>query len=458
LGLTIAAQLAALMDGNITVESEVGRGSMFSFTARFCVQAQQPAATIENLQELWNLRVLVVDDSAASRELLDRWLLGWGLAPRAVADAMSAMDELSQAAAAGNPYPLILLDARMPDVDGLTLAGEIRGRPDLSRSRIILLTSGHRPGDKTRFRDLQIDGRLVKPVQRHELALAIRSSLARPAGSEAATRRLHRIRKAQQSKSPTVFPLHILVAEDNELNAQLMKQLLSKRGHRVRIVDNGRETLNLANASTFDLLFLDLQMPELDGFEVIHALREREQISSAHLPVIAMTARSRKEDRERCLAAGMDEYLAKPVQANALWDAIDQVTAGWRRVGEPCADVLSPRVLLAACGNDDAILKSICGPLQSALPSLVITIRTLLESGDLQGLRASAHRLCGMVSAFSSIAGSVASDLEDCAARGELDQARGLVERTQSIVGELLATVRNGVTVESLRKQMGLQK
>jgi CheY-like chemotaxis protein len=242
------------------------------------------------------------------------------------------------------------------------------------------------------------------------------------------------------------------VAEDNEFNAQLLEQLLARRGHGVRLARNGREALALAQEGALDLLFLDIHMPEMDGFQVVHALRERERTTARHLPVIALTARSRKEDREQCLAAGMDDFLAKPIQAADLWAAINRVAEARLPAVCPAPSLLDPRVLLAACGGDAAILERIRQALRHTLPGQVAAVRAALRAGDAPGLREAAHRLAGMVAVFSTVAGGVASELEDHAARGRLDGAPALVDRLERMAQELLR-VAGGLTLEGLRER-----
>ena len=456
LGLTICAQLVALMRGEIFVDSEPGKGSAFTFTAQFGRQSNQPVAVAPSQPLLLhNLRVLVVDDSAANQQILEKWLRGWHMEPTSVSDAMAAMDALWHGVTVGKPHALILLDARMPDADGLALAAKIRERAELSRSRIILLSSGDRPGDLARFRELRIDGHLLKPVQQDELLESIYSIMSRANGDDESLTGppalsgvpVPRTRASRQR-------LRVLVAEDSEFNAQLMEKLLIKQGHAVRLVNNGREAAALASAADFDLLLLDLHMPEMDGFHVIRAIREREQINGSHLPVIALTARSRKEDRERCLNAGMDEFLAKPIRADDLWRAIGSMLPASQAGGHGVdGKLLDARVLLSACGGDDEILRIICEGLRSSFPAQIATIRDALESQNALRLRESAHKLCGMVSAFSTVAGTVASELEDCAAREQLVQARPLVERIQSLGQELMQVVAKDLTVELLREE-----
>jgi PAS domain S-box-containing protein len=251
----------------------------------------------------------------------------------------------------------------------------------------------------------------------------------------------------------TSSSLRILVAEDNDFNAQLLEQLLMRRGHHVRLAKNGREALSMVEAESFELVLLDVHMPELDGFQVIQAIREREQSTMEHLAVIALTARSRKEDRDQCLEAGMDDFLAKPIQATDLWATIDRFVGERSQVYRPTSTLLDPSVLLAACGGDAIILEKICQVFRAGLPGRLTAVQDALLERDSVRLREAAHKLCGMVSAFSTVAGTVASALEDHAAQGQLDEARPLVMQLGAMAGELIQ-LASGVSVESLRQHL----
>jgi CheY-like chemotaxis protein len=245
-------------------------------------------------------------------------------------------------------------------------------------------------------------------------------------------------------------PLHILVAEDNEFNVILLKQLFDQRGHSARIASNGREAVALATGGTFDLLLLDIHMPEMDGFAVAQAIREQERGSGKHLPIIAFTARTGKADRERCLAAGMDDFLSKPVQAEALWEVIDRVVAAHTAADDQSPDLLDPRVILGSCGGEAAILERICRTFQTSVPNQMARVRTAINEKDAPRLREAAHLLRGTLSAFSTVAGTAASNVEDEAARGQIEVCAPLVTRLELICSELIKQTRN-LSIEKLR-------
>jgi PAS domain S-box-containing protein len=450
LGLSISYQLVGMMGGTISVDSAPGQGSTFRFTARFGRgPAQAEPAARPGLPR--GLRVLVVDDNATNRRLLGDWLRGWQTEPRVLGDGPTALDALLRAAGLGEPYPLVLLDSRMPEMDGLTLAARVRGQPQLAGTRLILLTSGDRPGDWERMEELRVEAHLLKPVQKEELLETIGRVMA-PRDDKVTGRQGDKATEGEPAGPvplSSVGSLRILVAEDNEFNVQLLEMLLARRGHRVRLASTGTETLALARQGGFDLLLLDIHMPELDGFGVARAIREWERAGVGRLPIIAFTARSRAEDRRRCLEAGMDDFLSKPVQIGELWAAIDRAAAARGPTPPAGPGLLDPAVVLAACGGDDVILGKICQTLRARLPDHLSAVQEALTAADAPRLREAAHKLCGMVSAFSTLAAAVASDLEDRAAGGQVDECRPLAGRLGAMCKALAGEV-DGLSVEAL--------
>jgi CheY-like chemotaxis protein len=264
--------------------------------------------------------VLIVDDNATNRRILKETLANWGMRPVGVESGAEALLTLETAAMEGNAYPLVLLDVHMPNLDGFGVAERIRSIPQLAGPAIIMLSSARQKGDMERCRRLGIDACMTKPVRQSELSELVRTVLDR-----APSRQHNPIQATHDLPTRPPRPLKILLAEDNPVNQKLGQRLLEKRGHTVLLAENGRQALAALSNGSFDLLLMDLQMPEMDGIKATAEIRRMEQLTHYHLPIIAMTAHAMKGDRERCLDAGMDGYVTKPLNPKELWDEMDRL-------------------------------------------------------------------------------------------------------------------------------------
>jgi two-component system sensor histidine kinase/response regulator len=321
LGLAISRRLAGMMGGRLWVESVPGQGSTFHFTVRFGIVTRPESESSAHPLDLDDVSVLVVDDNATNRRILHDMLSGWRMKPTLARDAPEALRQIEQAIAAGRPYPLIIVDGHMPDIDGFTLIEQIRQNQSVAGATIMMFTSGGQRGDAARCREMGVAAYLTKPIGQAALLNAILQVLGATRRSERpslVTR--HSLREGRKG-------LRILLAEDNLVNQKLAFRLLEKRGYAVDIAGNGREALAKLASESFDLVLMDVQMPEMDGFEATAAIRQSEKASGRRLPIVAMTAHAMTGYRERCLAAGMDGYITKPIQAQEMFEVIDNLAS-----------------------------------------------------------------------------------------------------------------------------------
>jgi len=320
LGLAISSRLVNRMGGKIWVESEPGGGSTFHFTTRSQLQkiSSRKYAPL-GAERLWGLRVLVVDDNATNRRILQEMLLAWQMNPKLAESGLEALTTLERADTEGTPFPLILLDAQMPGMDGFTVVEKIKQDARLAKSVVIMLTSAGFRGDAARCRGLGIKGYLTKPIKRSDLLEAIKAVLGSETGAEgsASVVTLHSLRESRGR-------LRILLAEDNRVNQLLAVRLLEKRGYQVAVAGNGEEALEALDRQVFDLVLMDVQMPKMDGLQATAAIRKGEVKSGKHIPIIAMTAHAMAGDKEHCLEAGMDDYITKPIRLEQLLDVLER--------------------------------------------------------------------------------------------------------------------------------------
>jgi PAS domain S-box-containing protein len=332
LGLTISTRLVQMMGGKIWVESEVGRGSQFHFTVRLgAADAKEiKLGTVAPPELLRDVKVLVVDDNRTNRRILEGMLLRWHMKPTSVDCAAAALAQLSAALEAGAPYPLILTDMHMPEMDGFALIEQIRHRPELSAATIMMLTSAGHRGDAARCQDLGVSAYLLKPIRQSEL----REAVARVLGAREQDGAIPLVTRfsLQDAREPDGY-LRVLLVEDNLVNQRLAVRLLEKRGHRVAVAGTGLEALLALEKDSFDLVLMDVQMPEMDGLEATAAIRQKEKGTGLHQAVVALTAHAMKGDREKCLAIGMDGYLTKPIRPQELDQLLETYVA--RRMETP---------------------------------------------------------------------------------------------------------------------------
>ena len=436
LGLAISRRLVALMGGQLAVTSEVGRGSEFSFSLRLPLEAAP--ATARAAVSLGGRRLLVVDDNETNRRIVRDMLGAEGMAVHEAPRADAGLEALRRAARAGAPYDLAIMDAQMPDQDGFELAAAIRADRALATTRLLILTSAGQRGDGERCRQLGIQAYLTKPIARADLVEGVGTVLAgavsAPGAADLVTR--HSIAESRHA-------LRILLAEDNPVNQQVATAMLLKRGHQVDVVSNGREAVDAVARERYDVVLMDIQMPEMDGFEATQEIRGLPQ--GRALPIIALTAHALSGERERCLERGMSGYLAKPFKAHDLFAAVEGRSAqpaDTAAAPPPAVDLAGFRRTMEEAGAAEAV-DGILETFVATLPQRLAAVAAAVAGTEAEPLQRAAH-------AFKSAAGTIGAghlaalleEMERAAQGGDLAGARDKIEHLQGEAQAVLDYIR----------------
>ena len=445
LGLAISNQLVRLMDGRIRVSSECGRGSEFSFTGSFEIAREAPRHRLAAPDALRGLHVLIVDSGETSRGIIERLLRGAGLEVHSCATIAEATRALGNDAI---PFKLVVVDALLDDGDGLEWAGKLSGvdgRPDV---RSVVLTRTGRRGDGRLCRELGIAAYLTKPVGEADLLDALRAVIGE--GDEGRGRGL----VTRHSLRGTRRKLKVLVAEDNPVNQKVARTLLEKANHEVVVVETGIEVLAATEKESFDLILMDVQMPELDGVEATAEIRRRERGTGRRVPIVALTAHAMKGDRERFLEAGMDGYLAKPFNPHELFVALERFTAPAAQDSEPTdatvraavADdtlVVDRERLALQVGGDEGLIAEIVQMFLDQKASMLGSVKAAIDSGEARQIERAAHKLKSTFGALAAQSAAAAAEaLETAGLEGRLDEVGAIHKVLEQRIEQLAVTLR----------------
>jgi signal transduction histidine kinase/DNA-binding response OmpR family regulator/HPt (histidine-containing phosphotransfer) domain-containing protein len=443
LGLAISSRLVNLMGGEIWVESTPGKGSKFHFTAEVRqVKSAGGRASTPEMLELRGARILVVDDNETSRNMLEAMLKHWSMQVELAADGAEALAAVDRVTAEGKPFRLILLNAQLPGVDGFGVVRKIQETLNFRGAMIMMLPSGGQLGGAARCREMGIASYLIKPVIQTELLTAIQTALgalpSKPAEAPIARPTIQERRRR----------LRVLLADDNAINRQLVIKLLGKYGHVVTVATNGAEAVDFTRNSGFDVVLMDVQMPAMDGYEATAAIRKDEESAGRHLPIVAMTAHVMEGDRQKCLAAGMDGFIPKPVNLAALIQVIDSLGGASDAIEAPVEDLnsIQPPMDVAAAlervGGDFDLLTEIAALFLEQAPESLAAIQNAVKAGDGRQIQRECHRLRGSIGNFAArSAYDAALRLEGLSQEGNLSETPAACATLEYEMGRLVSAM-----------------
>lgn len=468
LGLTIAKQLTELMGGQVRVESQEGKGSVVWFTAVLEKQPEGHEAEIVLPKDIRGMRIIVVNDNATTRHVLTEQLRSWDCRVEVASSGEQALDKLHQSVADGDQYSIAILEMEMPEMNGEALGQKIKEDPDLQDIMLVMLTSVGQRGDAKHLKEIGFDAYLTRPVGYSQLYNCLATVAARKTGVE--DRRVPSIVTRHSIADDRKRKIRILIAEDDVTNQKVALGILGKLGFRADVVSNGKETLKALKEKPYDLVLMDILMPELDGYEATKLIREKEKLKaqsspeeyaphstgqaklkgkeesdlsarSERIPIIAMTAHAMKGDRERCLEAGMDDYVTKPVEPQELTEAIERQVFGRAQATEPAAtvktaslerQVFDRSLLMRRLGDDEELSNEIIGVFMREIPVQLAQLKQALENDDAKLVERQAYKIKGASANISAQAiSNVALEIEVAGKDCKLDTAIALVGKLE---------------------------
>jgi CheY-like chemotaxis protein len=442
LGLAISRNLVEMMGGAIWAESRSGKGSTFHVRMSFHVAGEAPPEVAE-MPRLRGRKALVVDDNPLNRRILRKYLESWGMAVDEAEDGRGCLEKTGRGEGAEKPYDVLLLDCMMPGMNGFEVAEKICGEGKHADCIIIMLTSLDEKGDRDRCRRIGINQYLVKPVSPSSLFNAIINVMA---GTPGETTVVRETRVEERLELPG--GMKILLAEDNPVNMKLARRLLERVGLEVDVAENGARALEELERRSYDLVLMDVQMPEMDGLEATRKIREREKGTSTHVPIVALTAHSMKGDRERFLAGGMDDYLSKPLDAGQLYRVLSKhlSAVGEQKISPEstgATGVLDLHELYDRLGGDRELARELLSVFLDEHVKMSAGVEKALQAGDAEGLKAAAHGLKGMAANISAgVLRDASLQIEKAADRGDLGAAGSLLHKLQAAMRATLDRTR----------------